>query len=158
MVMEKETFKIGRNTLIVDNVNRTKTWNGKNLLEPLKEYEHGNDTYKQVPVEGRKEFFEDENNKTLYYYRVYKTGDGKIDIIPIYKYQKFEDGNYFFNTSPDSKYGTNTVSENDNHLYFEVPREREQWESMEGGKQRRNSKKRNTKRRNSKKRRSYKKR
>lgn len=35
--MEKETFKIGMNTLIVDNVNRTKTWNGKNLLEPLKE-------------------------------------------------------------------------------------------------------------------------
>lgn len=80
-----------------------------------------------------------------------------IDIIPIDKYQKFEDGNFFFGSSPNGK--MEIVSEDDNHLYFEVPHQKEESElSMEGGKQRRNSKKRNTKRRNSKKRRSYKKR
>ena len=158
MVMEEEIFKIDGNRLIVNNVYGTKTWNGKKLMEPLKEYERGNDTYKQVPVEGRKEFFEDENNKTLYYYRIYQTGDGKIDIITILYYQKFEDGNYFFGSSPNDR-KMQIVSENDNHLYVEVPHQKEESElSMEGGKQRRNSKKRNTKRRNSKKRRSYKKR
>lgn len=140
-------------------IDRTQLWKGKEVWPSEKEYKKMNDTYKQVPVEGRKEFFEDDNNKTLSYYRVYKTGPYNTDVVIIYKYQKFEDGNYFFNTMPDAEYGTTKVSENDPNLYFEVPREREQRElSMEGGKQRRNSKKRNTKRRNSKKRRSYKKR
>ena len=150
-------MKVGGSLDIMDS--REQTWKGKAVWPLNTEYKKMNDTYKQVPVKGRKEFFEDENNKTLSYYRVYQTGPYNTDIIIIYKYQKFENGNYYFNTSPDSEYGTKIVSENDDNLYFEVPRQREEWElSMEGGKRRRNSKKRNTKRRNSKKRRSYKKR